>query len=264
MEKKEIVVVIPVYRPILSKNEYIALRQCVSLLFEYPIIILKPESLDINTIILEYPQLQLESFPDEDFSSLRAYNKLVLKDSFYRRFQRYTYMLIYQLDAYVFEDKLLDWASRGYDYIGAPWIPAKKRYRSTFGKYRLLTQRYILKLFNSKSYKLPKFYPYQVGNGGLSLRKINSMIALTSYYKEKISELLDDNKEFYPEDIFLLLEVTDKQYRLKKPSFKEALMFSMDERPDLAYQYNHRNLPFGCHAWYHEDYYPFWSKIIQT
>ena len=34
-------------------------------------------------------------------------------------------MLIYQLDAYVFKDELLNWANKGYDYIGAPWLPWK-------------------------------------------------------------------------------------------------------------------------------------------
>ena len=34
-------------------------------------------------------------------------------------------MLIHQLDAFVFEDKLMDWVKRGFDYIGAPWLPPK-------------------------------------------------------------------------------------------------------------------------------------------
>lgn len=262
MKKKDIAVVIPVYLPSLSDAERASLEQCLLLLSDYQIIIIKPNKLNIEDIVNYYGITHVETFSDEDFSSLRAYNKLVLREDFYRRFQSYTYMLIYQLDAYVFKDELLDWASRGYDYIGAPWIPAKKRYRSTFGKKRLLAQRYICKLFNNELFKLPKFYAYQVGNGGLSLRKISKMIDLTSYYREKIEELLADNKEFYPEDIFLLLEITDKNYQLKKPTFREALKFSMDERPDIAYQYNSKKLPFGCHAWYDEKYYSFWSTII--
>lgn len=35
-------------------------------------------------------------------------------------------MLVYQLDAYAFKDELFFWASLGYDYIGAPWMPHQR------------------------------------------------------------------------------------------------------------------------------------------
>lgn len=47
----------------------------------------------------------------------------MLEADFYRRFGKYKYMLIYQLDAFVFSDKLLDFCEMGYDYIGAPVYP---------------------------------------------------------------------------------------------------------------------------------------------
>lgn len=263
VNKEDIAVVVPVYLSTLSDKERISFERCLKLLSGYNVVVIKPEHLKLEEFIERYRIIRVENFPDECFSSLRAYNKLVLTEEFYRRFQDYVYILIYQLDAYVFRDELLDWANRGYDYIGAPWIPAKKHYRSTLGRFRLLTQRFVYKLFGCQSFKSPKFYAYQVGNGGLSLRKVDKMIALTAYYKEKITRLLDDDEEFYPEDVFLLLEITDKKYRLQKPSFSEALKFSMDERPELAYEYNNRSLPFGCHAWYDEKYYPFWSLIIK-
>jgi hypothetical protein len=36
---------------------------------------------------------------------------------FYERFVAYDYMLIYQLDAYVFKDELDDWSAKGYDLL---------------------------------------------------------------------------------------------------------------------------------------------------
>lgn len=263
ISKEDIAVVIPVYLPTLSEMEKKSFEQCLKFLSSYHIVVIKPEHLKLEEFIEQYGIVYVENFPDECFSSLRAYNKLVLTEEFYRRFRKYAYVLIYQLDAYVFRDELLDWANRGYDYIGAPWIPAKKHYRSTLGRFRLLTQRFVYKMFGCQSFKSPKFYAYQVGNGGLSLRKVDKMIALTAFYKEKVTRLLDDNAKFYPEDIFLLLEITDRKYRLKKPPFNEALKFSMDERPELAYRYNNGNLPFGCHAWYDKKYYSFWSLIIK-
>lgn len=263
MNKKDIAVVIPIYLPSLSNIERISLEQCLRLLSAYSIVIIKPECLNIDAITSHYGLTCIEMFPNGCFTSLRAYNKLVLAEEFYRRFQSYTYMLIYQLDAYVFNDELLNWANKGYDYIGAPWLPWKKRHLSLIGRYRLSCQRFFYKLFNKKVFKSDKYYAYQVGNGGLSLRRISKMQEITAHYKNKINKLLDDDMPFYPEDVFLLHELTDRNFKLKKPHFKEALRFAMEERPEWAYLYNGRQLPFGCHAWCHKDYCFFWKSFIK-
>lgn len=46
----------------------------------------------------------------------------MLTKEFYLRFRQWEYLLIYQLDAYVFQDELMDWCNKGYDYIGAPFL----------------------------------------------------------------------------------------------------------------------------------------------
>lgn len=263
MEKKDIVVVIPVYDSRLSADENISLAQCISVLSEYQIVIIKPEKLDASSLVSKYSTIRLESFPDECFASLRAYNKLVLDEAFYLRFQQYDYILIYQLDAYVFKDELLYWALKGYDYIGAPWIPKKKSHLTCGGRSKILLRHYLYDLFNNEKRKLEKYYNYQVGNGGFSLRKISKMITITRYYKEKIDSYLDDNKPFYPEDVFLFLELTSRKCRLYKPGYKEALKFSMEQNPSWSFQYNKGKLPFGCHDWNHEQYSPFWNSIIK-
>ncbi len=264
MEKKDIVVVVPVYRSVLSEDEVISLAQCVKVLSGYSIVIVKPESLNVSFILSEYPSLHIETFPDQCFLSLRAYNKLVLDESFYKRFMKYQYMLIYQLDAYVFKDELLHWSNQGYDYIGAPWLPLKRRHLSLWGRNRLRLQYSLYRLINSQLLREDdKYYYYQVGNGGFSLRKISKMIEITHFYEKKISDCLDDNKPFYPEDVFLLLELKSPKYRLRKPRYKEALKFSIEENPAGAYDLNNRELPFGCHAWNHPYYSPFWLPIIK-
>lgn len=117
MNKKDIAVVIPIYLPSLSNSERISLEQCLKLLSSYSIVVIKPESLDLDDIINFFGLTHIEAFPDKHFVSLRAYNKLVLSEEFYRSFQHYTYMLIYQLDAYVFKDELLNWANKGLSLI---------------------------------------------------------------------------------------------------------------------------------------------------
>lgn len=264
MEKKDIVVVIPIYCSELSEDEYIALKQCAVVLCEYSIVIVKPLSLNVDFILSEYPELKAESFSDECFSSLRAYNKLVLDELFYTRFKKFQYMLIYQLDAYVFKDELLFWANRGYDYIGAPWLPLKRSKLKRWGRWRIRLKYAIFTLLNDDRRKLDMYYNYQVGNGGFSLRKISKMIEVTNFYKTKIDYYLDDNKPFYPEDLFLLLEVNSYKCRLDKPSYREALKFSIEENPEWGYRNNHDQLPFGCHDWNHEHYSSFWYPIIKS
>lgn len=262
MEKKDIVVVIPVYSTALSHQEEVALRQCVNILAEYSLVVVKPVNLNAGAVFARYPMLQCEEFPECFFSSLRAYNKLVLEEMFYQRFASYQYMLIYQLDAYVFRDELLDWACKGYDYVGAPWLPLKPG-RKIGKNRRIVFKRFFYQLVNSPKVRKWKYYEYEVGNGGFSLRKIAKLIEITHYYKNKIASLLDDDKPFYPEDVLLFLEIRKTKFRLKTPIFNEALKFSMEVGSWWAYEYNNKELPFGCHAWYHKEYYHFWKTIIK-
>src|SRR6185312_14561683 len=60
----------------------------------------------------------------------------------------YKYILFYELDAWVFRDELNYWCTKGYDYIGAPWLDSS-------------TKQIV-----------------GVGNGGFSLRKVNSSIRI--------------------------------------------------------------------------------------
>lgn len=143
-------------------------------------------------------------------------------------------------------------------------VTLEKRHLSVIGRYRLYCQRLFCRLFDEKTFKTDKYYAYQVGNGGFSLRRISKMLEITTHYKTKISKLLDDDAPFYPEDVLLLYELTDRNFHLKKPCFKEALQFAMEENPKWAYCYNGNQLPFGCHAWCHKDYYPFGVPLLNT
>ncbi len=43
----------------------------------------------------------------------------MMDNTFYKQFLNYEYILIYQLDAFVFKDEL-NYCSQGIDYVGAP------------------------------------------------------------------------------------------------------------------------------------------------
>ncbi|MBO7213161.1 MAG: hypothetical protein J6U99_01215, partial [Rikenellaceae bacterium] len=109
-----VVVVIPTYRNELSEWEKLSLEQCVKVLSKnHHIKIVAPEGIDSHG-------LQVERFDSKFFDGLAGYNKLMLAAEFYDRFSDYDYILIYQLDGWVFRDRLNEWCSQGWDYIGAP------------------------------------------------------------------------------------------------------------------------------------------------
>ena len=237
-------VIIPVYKNNLDNDESLSLQQCCKILFRYPIVIIKPESLDISAIIREYPSLETESFEDHFFDNMEGYNKLMVSSVFYERFSDCEYILIYQLDAYVFRDELEDWCRKSYDYIGAPWI-ARGEFWKKLG-------RFFRKLVGLKAKRQYHDYMYSVGNGGFSLRRTRLFyeIACTT------GNLTDP----VPEDIFWSWTMKNGKYHV--PDYKEALLFSFDKYPAECFRITWK-IPFGCHAWNRKKMYCFWKDYIK-
>lgn len=264
MDKKDIVVVIPFYRAELSVLEEISLRQCLKVLADYSIVAVKPEGLDISGLLLRFPVSGVVSFPDACFRGIEGYNRLVLSADFYKAFSTYAYMLIYQLDAYVFKDELFFWASLGYDYIGAPWMPHLRRYWRVPGRCSLALQRAFWRIFFPEKLRSMKACWYHVGNGGFSLRRIGKMIKVTEHYKDRIDRCLSRGGAFFPEDVLLLLLPPRRgEFRVKRPSYKLAMKFCIEHIPAWTYRANGCQLPFGCHNWTHPEMLPFWSQFIK-
>ena len=115
-------VVIPIYQASLSQQERKSLSQAYKILRMYPLVVIKPNHLDLSELVTEFPKLSFISFADSYFKGISGYNRLMLAKEFYESFLDCTYILIYQLDAYVFRDELREWCNKGYDYIGAPWL----------------------------------------------------------------------------------------------------------------------------------------------
>jgi hypothetical protein len=56
-----------------------------------------------------------------------TYSQLLMSKEFYELFIEYDYIIIYQLDCFVFKDSLENWLYTGFDYIGAPWVDGVKK-----------------------------------------------------------------------------------------------------------------------------------------
>lgn len=265
MAQKVVSIVIPIYKKNLTYNEELSFRRCLKILGKYPVTIVHPKRLDLslyNHIAKELQtKLKYESFKSKYFKGVEGYNKLLLSLGFYKRYAKYEFIFIYQLDSWVFRDELIYWCKQGFDYIGAPW-------------------------FEGWHEAAPDSPIIDAGNGGFSLRKTHSTIKLLkkmilftlSYrilWKLKILTLcnkLGILKNFRQhlnkvrshglnEDY--QISILSKHYKWYKIAlYQDAFRFSFDANPETLYKMNKNKLPFGCHAWerYNSN---FWRQFIE-
>lgn len=255
-------IVIPVYKTDLSKEEWISIDRCFAVLGKsYPVVFVTPESLNIQLFRERYGDtFFVESFSDAYFEGLKGYNRLMLSSLFYERFLEAKYILIYQADVYVFRDELREWCLKGYDYIGAPWMP-KQKYLKPANHLFLCAKQWLLnRLSRSNDLMTRKF---KVGNGGFSLRNTRLFCDVAKEMSEQAAYYLQRCAEpSYNEDVFWSIEANLHKKRLNIPSYKEAVKFAFEEHPETALCVNKGNLPFGCHAWYKKEQAVFWQQYI--
>lgn len=258
----QVAVVIPVYKNNLSVNEHVALSQCLKILAAYPLVIVKPQSLEPQGILAPQNFSDIISFDDSCFTSVSAYNRLMLSAEFYKAFSIYEYILIHQLDAFVFRDELSEWCSRGFDYIGAPWI----RIRDNVNPLHIFSARlsyWIYTHLNLKKIGIKGLdeLENQVGNGGFSLRSVAKFAALCDELSPVINSYLNHNQYQFNEDIFWSVETNRGKKRLEIPGWRTALKFAFEIAPERARNLNNGNLPFGCHAW--DRNIDYWRPIFR-
>lgn len=235
------IVTMPIYKNNLSEFEKASLIQCCKILGKYDFALVCPKRLDpiLYEDILKKHSIKysFKRFADKFFDSIERYNELMLSANFYECFADYDFMLVYQLDAYVFRDELEYWCKKDYDYVGAPWFSG-------------------FSLSGSEDEMLNV-----AGNGGFSLRKIKSFIDLLKHEKEAREFIEKYVKDGQNEDMFFsnFAKNIKKDFRVALPD--EAMHFSFETQPEKLYQMVGEKLPFGCHAW--ERYnFDFWEKFI--
>jgi hypothetical protein len=271
MKKELVVITIPIYKSEVDDKELASLLNCIKILINYKIVFLAPKSLNTQfyqDLCVGLIKFNIEKFNDAYFSNLYGYNKLLINNKFYSRFKKYEYILIFQLDAWVFRDDLTYWCKQGYDYIGAPWY-----------------EGWAAATTDSKF--------VGVGNGGLSLRKVSSHLKVLrsfSYVESPLklsNEILLEEKHsiksyikillnftirnntfflfnnfFYNEDRFWGEISSEKFNWFKVPDEVTASKFSMEMLVPTLYLRNNKQLPFGCHGWF-KYYQEFWGNHIE-
>lgn len=230
---KKVCIVIPVYKQNLNLFEKISLQQVLRTLGHYPIYLISPDTLEIQYEELSGYQYSVCQFDERYFQNTAAYSELMLSSFFYERFLEYKYMLVYQLDCFVFFDGLSDFCDMDYDYIGAP-------------QYHSWTKDIV------------------VGNGGLSLRKTDAVLRVVKQYDEIVQEPYYRDYFRKWEDNFFSYCGRKRETGFKVPEISLANSFStvMDVENSIQ-NIPVKGLPFGTHGWDHVNF-GFWKDIIKA
>lgn len=258
----EIAVVIPHHKDRLTLDERVSLATALRVYGDsYDRYFVLPRGRFIPLAGFRHAHFDARYFQCRD-----CYSALMTSDGFYRRFEKYEYILIFQLDCLALRNDLADWCAKGYDYVGAPWL------------------RDVWK----------EEYDWHdrdaVGNGGFSLRRVRAFrrvlrmrrpapaarlrhaanIAVrTSLFTARLAKraVLGHLKGDYsdvlrPHHHYSYLhegtEFEDQFWSLRAPridpSFRiapvdEALAFSFERGAGYSFERSGRRLPSGCHAW---------------
>jgi len=233
--------------------EKISLAQTLRVLGKYPITFMTRRGLNTKWYQEYCRGKATVEFEEFTWNGIDEFSQLMTSPKFYGRFREYEYMLTCHLDAFVFRDELEKWCATGYDYIGSViynffWAADPMPVRSMLG------------------FSKPEYY----GNGGFTLRRIDTFYRITSrfkfyflmyYYSQRI------RKRNFHEDIFLARLFPNIFPKFSVAPKLEAQQFG------AAYEHWHekdlpftnkdsKTLPFGAHGWtkYHPE---FWIPCIR-
>ena len=265
---KTVAVVVPLsMRDKLTSDENLSLRHLVHFLGKYDKYLIAPQGLcvDIQGFNIKY-------FNKRFFGSGMAHTKLMLSHEFYESFLDYKYILNYHMDALVFSDQMLEWCNADFDYIAPPWIPHE-----------------------DAPYKKDGYFAGKVGNGGFSLRKIESFLKVLTSRKysiepksygahlpvaksrferltlqgkrllkhvKKINNLQWELRNYqHPEDYFWANRAQHYYPEFNIAPVDVALRFAFECVPGYCFELTNQTLPFGCHAWQRYDR-EFWEPFL--
>lgn len=220
-------VIIPAYKSSLSliekQNLFISHKHNPSAHF----VLLTYQGCELKEYSDILSNFETKIIPREYLLSVRAYNRLLKEEKFYKLFLDYEHILILQLDAVLVKNiKYINISN--YDFIGAPWFPEFK----------------LVKIFNDlhSIFFMPQSLctKVSVGNGGLSIRKVDKFLEAAKILRDDIS--LKYSKKV-PEDI--LFAYNKDILKLKYPKLEFAKNIFIEK---CSVEKLFKTSPFGYHA----------------
>ena len=154
------VFIIPIYKEpsLFTSQEKTSLINNLVKLSRYKVILLSHHKLE--SVIVDFlacsidialqEGLEIMYIASHHLSSVSSYDRLLKSSKFYQIFSSFSHLVIVQLDVWIFGTNIETWLALPYAQIGAPWLCLKEEELSMIG----------------------------VGNGGLSIRNIRTVIRL--------------------------------------------------------------------------------------
>jgi uncharacterized protein DUF5672 len=245
-----VAVVVPVYRDTLTPDERVSIRHLDRYLGSYDRYLAMPERLSFG--IDGYAD---KRFPDRFFTSKHNYSRLLLTREFYRAFSAYDYILIHQLDCLVLSDELRFWCGRGYDYIGAVHTIADLPPCVGNGGFSLRRVASFLAVLNSKTRAVdPRAYWTTTWGDKPALDRLRAIPRRAALHLRSFngvrSEIrrLDRTAHGWPEDWFWSLEAKRFWPVFRVADNEDGDRFAFFGTPHETFA-RIGKLPFGCHAW---------------
>ena len=204
------VIVVPVYNEVPNELEKLSLKQLdIIVKDDMEICLVGPNRINFSSYVELFNNNKPKhaNFDDKYFESNKSYSQLCLSYDFYKKFDDYEYMLIYQTDCWIFRNEIKKFCEMGYDYIGGPIYSPGSRWPSFKNSMRPV-----------------------VGNGGLSLRKISMMLKLTDPNGYLYNKYKDEWNSVEYEDMFIC-DVLAHDIYINIPDYRIAEQFSIDTLP---------------------------------
>ena len=192
------VICIPCHKTKLSKIEIKNINISIKNNNSKNIYFILPKNISKKFYKRNFSKIKICCFNDHYFESENSYNKFLLSEDLYLKFKQFKFMIICQTDAILVRD-ISKLKMFNYDFIGSPWMPSIKT--NIFDIYGM---SFINKIFNLERNKI------NVGNGGLSVRKISKFLQV-------VKDIKFLNYIKCGEDVFF--SYMAKRYNIKIPNF---------------------------------------------
>lgn len=274
-------VLIPIYKAKINHYEAISLARALDCFRNYPIVLFGPQNLHPLKIKKYTQNIHVDSvnyeywgLPNNFFSSVNAYNSLLLSKQFYSQLVHFSHILIYQLDAFVFEDRLVDWCQTDYDYVGAPIYPIGTSYGQQniqcigVGGFSLRKVNSFLKVLNSDKtiFRLNDLLqilrPYNCkGKIVRGIQGLRVILLQENHCESKSNSLITMGIN---EDVVYGLYCNKYYNFFLVPKYNDAIKFCIDRYVAQELTHLKGQLPFGTHAWWTiEENFQIWKPLIE-
>ena len=280
-------VCIPIYKSELNEFEIISIKSHIFKLKAHDIFLLVPKSkkdeiiLNLSNNNIPDSLYRLHEVNDYCLDGYEHYNYLLLSPSFYKFYESYSHILIAQMDAYTFSDRLIEWCKSELDYIGAPCFQYKNYWTNKLffcgvGGFSLRSIDKTLKVLE----KNPTIFKYQDLKRYLKESNLKGKIVL--YFKYIITKILKKDRlkrdikihrftsRFFNLFIFLNEDVSYAYYlpkyfnSFKVGNYIQSSNFCIDWNVNVLLKQISSAVPFGAHAWFtYPENFKEWKKIIK-